>query len=97
MDTAPSPWPRRTALAYVALVLLCWVVVIAAPFWHGAEALVVAVGLPWSILLLDLGALGLFSFFLAGLVNAGVLYLLLGGWRRVAMLRGRWSSLPPAA
>jgi hypothetical protein len=97
MNSALSPWPRRAAFAYVTLVFLVWVVAIAFQFWKGAEVLVVAIGLPWSILPLGGGPFALFGLFLTGIFNAAVLYLLLGGWRRVPLLRRRKLTLPPAA
>jgi len=98
MISALSPWPRRAAFLYAALVFLGWILALgASPFSTGLELWPFAVALPWSLLLLHSGPFGLFVVFLAGLVNAGLLYLVLGGWRRIGHLRRRGSLLPPAA
>ena len=96
MASPLSPWPRRVAFLYVALVFLVWILALGTlPYSLGFELLPYVVALPWSLLLLHSGSSWLFVVFLAGLLNAALLYLVLGGWRRVGPIRPRMPLLPP--
>ena len=98
MNSALSPWPRRVALFYTALVFFTWILALgASSFSSDLELWPFAVALPWSLLLLSSSHVGLFVVFLAGLFNAGLMYLMLGGWRRLGIVRRRMPLLPPAA
>jgi len=95
MTLTPSNWPRRISLAYIGLVFLAWVMALApSPFSNAAQVWPIIVALPWSLFLLAEGSL--FGIFIAGLLNAALLYILLAGWRRPFPARRRL-LLPPAA
>jgi hypothetical protein len=98
MNRSLSPWPRRLALAYIGFVGLTWVLALSStPFTDRVQTWPVIVALPWSLLLF-LGPLGaLFGVFLAGLLNAGLLYLFLRGWAGRSTAHDRPLLLPPAA
>lgn len=89
--------PRRVAVTYAALVFAAWILALS-PLSHlsTVEALPILVGLPWSLLFLDGGGLGLFGLFLTGLLNGGLLYVAVWAWRR-ASLPSRRRLLPPSA
>lgn len=94
----PTSWPRRVALVHAALVLASWILALALPSAGPIENLPIIVALPWSLLFLDGGPFfGLFALFVAGLLNSGLLYIALGGWRRVAQLPKRRLLLPPGS
>ena len=98
MDRSLSPWPRRIALAYIGLVFLTWALaLISSPFSDRVQTWPIIVALPWSLILFLGPAAALFGIFLAGLLNAGLLYLLLRGWARRSTARHRPLMLPPAA
>ncbi len=98
MSLSLSPWPRRVALAYFGLVVLTWALALSSmPFSDRMQTWPIIVALPWSLILLEGGAAGLFGIFLAGLLNGGLLYLLLRGWARRSTARHRPLLLPPAA
>ena len=90
--------PGRLVLIYSALVLAAWVLALS-PLSHfsAVEALPIIVALPWSLLFLGGGSIGLFGLFLAGLVNGGVLGMLLWAGRRISPPTRRRLLLPPAA
>ena len=95
---SPSPWPRRLGLAYAILVFMSWVLAIAVPsFPNDGELVPIALALPWSLFLFNSGggSLALFAIFTGGMLNAGIIYLIAGGWRRVAALRRGPFLLPP--
>ena len=98
MNRSLSPWPRRMALAYIGLVFLSWALALSSsPFTERVQTWPIILALPWSLILF-LGPLGaLFGIFLAGLLNAGLLYLFLRGWARRSTTRHRPLLLPPAA
>ena len=99
MNFPLSPWPRRVALAYMGLVVLTWVLALSSgPFSDRMQTWPIIVALPWSLILfLDGPAAALFGIFLAGLMNGGLLYLLLRSWARRSTARHRPLLLPPAA
>jgi hypothetical protein len=98
MSPSLSPWPRRVALAYIGLVVLTWALALSSgPFTDRMQTWPLIVALPWSLILFQGGAAGLFGIFLGGLLNAGLLYLFLRGWARRSTARHRPLLLPPAA
>jgi hypothetical protein len=98
MNLSLSPWPRRVSLAYIGLVFLTWALaLLSSPFSDRVQTWPIIVALPWSLILLQGGPVGLFGIFFAGLLNAGLLYLLLRGWARRSTARHRPLLLPPAA
>ena len=97
MSLSQSPWPRRVTLAYVGLVFFSWVLAL----WpsSGSDAfqtLPILVSLPWSLILLGAGTLALPGLFLAGLLNASILYILLRGQRQRLVSNKLPLQLPPA-
>jgi hypothetical protein len=94
-----SPFsPRRVALLYVALVFAVWVAaLLPGPLSGISQTWPIIVGLPWSLIAFVVGPAGLFLMFLAGIGNAGLLYVILSGWRRLTQGRRRQLLLPPAA
>ena len=99
MNSHSSPWPRRLAGGYIAVVFAVWIIVILpGPFAAGAQNWIFVIGLPWSLLFVSgsalSGPLGLVLLFLTGILNASVLYLVAARWSRV-----RRDNLlqPPAA
>ena len=98
MNRSLSPWPRRVALAYIGLVFLTWTLALSSnAFTERVQTWPMIVALPWSLILF-LGPLGaLFGIFLAGLLNAGLLYLFLRDWATRSTARNRTLLLPPAA
>ena len=98
MNRSLSSWPRRMALAYIGLVFLTWALALSSgAFTDRLQTWPIIVALPWSLILLEGGPAGLFGIFLAGLLNAGLLYLFLRGWARRSTARHRPLLLPPAA
>ena len=98
MRSLPSLSPGRAALLYAALVFAAWVVaLLPGPLSAISQTWPIILALPWSLILLGAGFLGLFLIFLAGIGNALLLYGLLGGWRRFTRARRRQLLLPPAA
>src|SRR5690242_18073465 len=93
-----SLWPRRLALTYIGFVVLTWVLALTSnPFTYRVQTWAIIFTLPWSLLLF-LGPLGaLVGIFLAGLLNAGLLYLFLRGWAGRSTAHDRPLLLPPAA
>ena len=90
--------PRRVAVIYTTLVFAAWILALS-PLSHFStvEALPILVGLPWSLLFLDGGGLGLFGLFLTGLMNGCLLYFAAWAWRRASLPPRRRLLLPPAA
>ena len=97
MNRSLSPWPRRMALAYIGLVFVTWALALSSnAFTERVQTWPLIVALPWSLILF-LGPFGaLVGIFVAGLLNAGLLYLFLRGWARRSTARHRL-LLPPAA
>jgi hypothetical protein len=78
---------------------MSWVLAIGvSSFPTDGELAPIALALPWSLFLFNSGGgpLVLFAIFVSGMVNAGIIYLVAGGWRRVASLRRGPFLLPPA-
>ena len=102
MRSLPSVTPRRAALLYAGLVLGAWVIpFLPGPFSHVSQTWPIIVALPWSLFLLHSGIFdgpfGLLLTFLAGMLNAALLYIILAALRRLPTLRRRRLLLPPAA
>ena len=98
MRSLPSLSPGRAALLYVALVFAAWVIaLLPGPLSAISQTWPIILALPWSLILLGAGFLGLFLIFLAGVGNALLLYMVLSGWRRLTRVRRRRLLLPPAA
>lgn len=98
MANLPRSWPRSIALVHAALVLVSWILALLLPSTGAIENLPIIVALPWSLLFLSGGPFfGLFALFWAGLLNSVLLYIALGGWRRIARVGRPRLLLPPAA
>jgi hypothetical protein len=98
MSSLPSLSPGRATLLYVALVFAAWVTaLLPGPLSAISQTWPIILALPWSLIFLGAGSLGLFMIFLAGIGNGLVLYVVLGGWRRLTRVRRRQLLLPPAA
>jgi hypothetical protein len=101
MRSLPSISPRQAAFLYIALVFTVWIIaLLPGPLSSISQTWPIIVALPWSLIFLQngffSGSLWLFLTFLAGILNAGVLYVALRGWRRLTQRR-RQLLLPPAA
>jgi hypothetical protein len=98
MNRSLSPWPRRMALAYIGLVVLTWALALSSsPFTDRMQTWPIIVALPWSLILFLGAPAALFGIFLAGLLNAGLLYVFLRGWAKRSTAPHRPLLLPPAA
>jgi hypothetical protein len=98
MSSLPSLSPGRAALLYVALAIAAWVIaLLPGPLSAISQTWPIILALPWSLILLGAGDLGLFMIFLAGIGNGLLLYVVLGGRRRLTRIRRRRLLLPPAA
>ena len=84
--------PRRVALAYVGIVFFSWVLALWPSTSSTVQALPLIVALPWSLLLLEGGSMPLVALFLAGILNAWILYRVLRARRPASRL-----LLPPAS
>ena len=98
MRSLPSLSPGRAALLYVALVFAAWVIaLLPGPLSAISQTWPIILALPWSLIWLDAGFLGLFMLFMTGIGNALLLYAVLGGLRRLTRARRRQLLLPPGA
>ena len=90
--------PRRVAVIYTTLVFAAWILALS-PLSHFSPvaSLPLLVVLPWSLLFLAGGGLGLFGLFLTGLMNGCLLYFAVWAWRRASLPPRRRLLLPPAA
>ena len=102
MTSPSSGWPRRAALLYAGIVFAVWVLaLLPGPLSHISQTWPIIVALPWSRFLITRGIFGgpfgFLTTFLAGMLNGGLLYLVLVALRRLLRWRRRQLLLPPAA
>jgi len=101
MASPSSGWPRRAALLYAGIVFAVWVLaLLPGPLSNISQTWPIIVALPWSRFLITSGIFdgpfGFLTTFLAGMLNGGLLYLVLAALRRLLRWRRRQLLLPPA-
>src|SRR4029077_15342834 len=101
MTSPSSGWPRRAALLYAGIVFAVWVLaLLPGPLSHISQTWPIIVALPWSRFLITSGIFdgpfGFLTSFLAGMLNGGLLYIVLTALRSILKWRRSQVSVPPA-